>query len=134
VPFVLDASVTAAWCFADESYAAAEVALERLAHECALVPALWWAEIRNILIVGERRGRIDAVATAQFLADLERLPIQADGGSVSQVVLALARRHRLAAYDAIYLELAARLSVPLATLDARLACAAQADGVPLVGA
>jgi predicted nucleic acid-binding protein len=130
----VDASVTAAWCFADESHPAAEAAFERLEHERALVPALWWAEIRNILMVGERRGRIDAVATAQFLVDLAHLPIQADGDPISEVVLGLSRRHRLSAYDAIYLELAERFSLPLATLDARLAGAARADGVPLVGA
>lgn len=134
MPFVLDASVTAAWCFADESHPAAEVAFGRLEHERALVPALWWAEIRNILIVGERRGRVNPVATAQFLADLARLPIQADSGPISDVVLALSRRHRLSAYDAIYLELAERFCVPLATLDPRLAGAARADGVSLVGA
>lgn len=112
----------------------ADAAFERLAHERAVVPALWWVEIRNVLIMGERRRRIDAAATAQFLSDLERMPIEAQGGPVSEVVLALARRHKLTAYDAIYLELAGRLCVPLATLDARLAGAAEADDIPLVRA
>lgn len=133
MPFVLDASATAAWCFPDESPSVAGAALDRLAHDYALVPALWWAEIRNIVIVGERRGRIDASGTTRFLADLERLPIRTDRAPMSDVVLALARRHMLTAYDAIYLELAGRFSIPLATLDARLGGAAQADGVPLLG-
>ncbi|MCA0305122.1 MAG: type II toxin-antitoxin system VapC family toxin [Proteobacteria bacterium] len=132
--FVLDASVTAAWCFADGRYPVADAAFERLAHERAVVPALWWVEIRNVLIMGERRRRIDAAATAQFLSDLERMPIEAQGGPASEIVLALARRHKLTAYDAIYLELAGRLCVPLATLDARLAGAAEADDIPLVRA
>jgi predicted nucleic acid-binding protein len=131
--FILDASATAAWCFPDEDSPEAEVALERLTHEIALVPALWWAEIRNVLIVAERRARIDATVTARFLADLERLPIQTDRSPTSDLVLALARRHGLTTYDAIYLELATRLSLPLATLDARLASAERADGVPLLG-
>jgi predicted nucleic acid-binding protein len=133
MPFVLDASATAAWCFPDENALADNAAIDRLAHENALVPALWWAEVRNVLIVGERRGRIDAIGTARFLADLQRLRIQIDRNPTSDLVLALARRHRLTAYDAIYLELAGRFGIPLATLDARLAGAARAEGIPLLG-
>ena len=48
-------------------------------------------------------------------------------------VLTLARRHRLTVYDAAYLELAAREALPLATLDAQLATAAQAEQVALIG-
>ena len=62
------------------------------------------------------------------LADLEKLPIAFDRQSESEAVLALARAHRLTFYDAAYLELAHRLTVPLATLDrqlARAACGAQ---------
>jgi predicted nucleic acid-binding protein len=45
----------------------------------------------------------------------------------------LADRHRLTVYDATYLELALRLSLPLATLDDELRNAAQLEGVPLLG-
>jgi predicted nucleic acid-binding protein len=44
-------------------------------------------------------------------------------------VLALARCHGLSAYDAAYLELAMRLAIPLATLDAKLEAAARTAGV-----
>jgi len=44
-------------------------------------------------------------------------------------VLRLARAHRLSAYDAAYLELALRRSLPLATLDDKLRVAASAVGV-----
>ncbi len=40
----------------------------------------------------------------------------------------LARRHRLSAYEAAYLELALRRAVPLAALEQRLAEAARAAG------
>jgi predicted nucleic acid-binding protein len=40
--------------------------------------------------------------------------------------------HRLTFYDAAYLELALRLSAPLATLDRALARAARAAAVPLL--
>ena len=43
--------------------------------------------------------------------------------------LHLARRYKLSAYDAAYLELALRTGLPLATLDADLEKAAQAAGV-----
>lgn len=111
--FVLDASATAAWCFPDENNAAADAAFDRLAVESAVVPALWWAEIRNVLIIAERRGRIDAPETIRFLGDLDRLPIRTDSSPMSDLVLALARRYRLTAYDAIYLELASRLGCRL---------------------
>lgn len=133
MPFVLDASVTASWCFPDETEATAEAAFDRLAVEEAVVPALWWFEIRNILVVNERRGRIDAAGTAEVLADLDRLPIRVDRTPDGSTVIALARKHRLTAYDAAYLELARRRGEPLATLDQALAAAARTDGVALVG-
>lgn len=48
-----------------------------------------------------------------------------------EAVHALARKHRLTAYDAAYLELAVRLAVPMATLDERLRDAAEAERVGL---
>jgi predicted nucleic acid-binding protein len=132
MPFVVDASVAAGWCFPDEHDAQADAAIDRFASDPAVVPALWWFEIRNVLIVSERRGRIDAAGTAAFLADLGRLPIHIDSRPESEIVLTLARKHRLTAYDAAYLELALRLDAPLATLDRPLAIAAAAEGVDLI--
>jgi predicted nucleic acid-binding protein len=45
----------------------------------------------------------------------------------------LAERHRLTLYDAAYLELALRRSLPLATLDRQLRVAATNEGVQLLG-
>jgi predicted nucleic acid-binding protein len=42
----------------------------------------------------------------------------------------MARQAHLTEYDAAYLELALRLQLPLATLDARLMQAAKTVGVP----
>jgi len=42
----------------------------------------------------------------------------------------LAESYVLTIYDALYLDLALRLSLPLATLDRKLAAAAQRAGVP----
>ncbi len=131
--FVLDSSVTATWCFPDEEHETAEAAFDMLDSDGAVVPALWWFEIRNILVVNERRRRIDAADTASFLADLERLSIRIDRDPDSETVLALARKHNLTGYDAAYLELAIRRGLPLASLDHALVDAARADGVTLVG-
>jgi len=56
--FVLDASITACWAFQDEDHPDASLAFVRMATEEAVVPSLWWFEVRNILIVNERRRRI----------------------------------------------------------------------------
>ena len=132
--FVLDASVAACWAFEDESHPLAELALERLRTEPALVPALWWFELRNVLVVNERRDRLTEAVTAAFLRAVARLDIAIDRTPDSAAVLALARAHRLSVYDAAYLELAQRAAAPLATLDAALARAARDEGVALIEA
>ncbi len=70
MPFVLDASVAACWAFDDEDHPLAGRALDRLRDDSALAPTLWWFEVRNILIVNERRGRLKETDTASFLRAL----------------------------------------------------------------
>ena len=134
MPFVLDASVTACWLMPDERHPVAEAARIRMAEDVATVPALWWFEVRNFLIVNERRSRIDAAQTSRALALLTGLPMTVDRSPDEATILGLARRHRLTVYDATYLELALRESVPLATLDVALAAAARAESASLIGA
>jgi predicted nucleic acid-binding protein len=130
--FVLDASVTACWAFDDEDHPDARLAFDRMRTEEGVVPGLWWFEVRNILIVNERRRRITESDTATFLLRLSRLRIRADRVPDENGVLRLARAHRLSVYDAAYLELAQREGLPLATLDADLRKAAAGEGVALV--
>ncbi len=130
--FVLDASVTAAWCFADEESVVADVAMQRLLDDEAMAPALWSMEIRSILIVNERRGRIDTADADAFLRDLDSLPIRVRHDADLRALLGLARKHHLTAYDATYLDLAVRTSAALATLDRSLAHAARTEGVRLI--
>ena len=130
--FVVDASVVIAWAF-KEQHATAERALARIQAEDAIVPALWWYELRNVLVLGERQGRLTERATARFLRDISRLAITIDSSPNEAQVLTLARRHRLTVYDAAYLELAGREALPLATLDEELAAAARAEQVALIG-
>jgi predicted nucleic acid-binding protein len=133
MPFVLDASVAACWLLPDERHRVAEAAYKRIAHDQATAPALLWFELRNLLIVNERRGRLDTAKTARALRLLRALPIAIDTNVEEEALMQLARLHRLTAYDAAYLELALRKALPLATLDAALSVAAKAEGVSLIG-
>jgi predicted nucleic acid-binding protein len=134
MPFVIDASVTACWAFRDEDHPTARLALERIRRDQAHAPSLWWFEVRNTLIVSERRGRIAESDTGSFLRGLMRLGVLIDRTPDEGVVMALARQHRLTVYDAAYLELAQRENLMLATLDKALIEAARAIAVPLMGA
>ena len=130
--FVLDASITACWAFQDEDHPDAALALDQMRTEEAVVPCLWWFEVRNILVVNERRRRITESDTAVFLLDLSRLRVRLDRLPEGDAVLRLARTHRLSVYDAAYLELAQREGLPLATLDADLRRAAAEERVALL--
>ena len=130
--FVLDASVTVCWAFDDEDHPNGSLAFDRMRAEEGVVPGLWWFEVRNILIVNERRRRITESDSAAFLSNLSRLRIRVDRVPDENGVLRLARAHRLSVYDAVYLELAQRLGLPLATLDADLRKAAADERVALV--
>jgi predicted nucleic acid-binding protein len=129
MPFVLDASIAVAWAFVDEDYPKAVLALERIRKDKAHVPSLWWYEVRNALIVNERRRRLTEADSNLFLRTLSRLDIAVDPLPDEPRVLVIARRHRLTVYDAVYLELAQREEIPLATLDTKLLDAARAEHV-----
>ena len=103
--FVTDASIAAAWLLPDEEATLAETALDRLADETACVPDLFWHELRNLLLSAERRGRIDRHHGDASMARIRRLPIHSPRQSEDQYILALARRHGLAAYGSSYLAL-----------------------------
>ncbi len=132
MPFVLDASVTLCWAFADEEHPVAAAALDLLHQHEAHVPSLWWFEVRNILIVNERRRRLSEAETSAFLRNLTQLAINVHRALVEAALLILARQHRLTVYDAAYLELAQREDMPLATLDVALQGAAVQAGVRLL--
>jgi predicted nucleic acid-binding protein len=125
-----------AWLFHDEATPKTEALLNRLTTDTALVPAWWFIEITNVLTIAERRGRITAKQSDAFIADLGKLGIERDDEAADRAfthLLALCRTHRLTSYDAIYLDLAIRRSLPLATLDDDLRKAAKKLGVPVLG-
>ncbi len=103
--------------------------LERVARSGARAPGLLWAEVRNVLVMAERRGRIAQRQADAALTELEALRIELDHVPDSRMTLRLARRHRVSVYDALYLELAIREGRALATLDQALRAAADSEGI-----
>jgi predicted nucleic acid-binding protein len=136
MPFVLDASMTMSWCFADESTPYSRRVLDLLLDSYAEVPALWTFEIANVLAVNEKRQRLTKAASVEFLQTLSGLDIRIDRSFPAvdgKVLLPLVWRYGLTAYDAAYLELAMRKGLPLATFDKELIAAASLEEVKLIG-
>jgi len=133
---VLDCSVALAWLLPDEDSKPAQAVLDRVVASRAWVPTLWRLEMANSLQSAIRRHRIDAAFRDASLADLELLNIQVDpdtAGFAWRDTLRLSDTYGLTVYDAAYLELALRLSLPLASQDAQLRRAATKCDVPLLG-
>jgi predicted nucleic acid-binding protein len=136
VSLVLDSSVTIAWTYNDETTPPVLQVLDRIVANGAWVPVLWRIEVANVLEMKVRRRRNDAEFRDKALADLSMLPITIDLETEQHVwgaTLQLAVHHKLTLYDAVYLELALRRGLPLATLDLELRTAASAEGVKLLG-
>lgn len=136
---VLDASMTLAWLFQriDPTEAVlADQALDELDQEQFMVPAIWYAEVSNAVLLGERRRVVTQAQCDIFLAELGAAGIEPDSADLKlrqNIVLVLARAHALTAYDATYLELAIRTGAILYTFDRKLAEAARNAGVHVFG-
>jgi predicted nucleic acid-binding protein len=125
-----------AWLFHDEATPKTSALLNRLTTETALIPNWWFIEITNVLALAERRGRITPAQSDAFIADLSKLGFERDDEASNRAfthLLALSRTHRLTSYDAIYLDLAIRRRLPLATLDGDLRKTAKKLGIGLLG-
>jgi predicted nucleic acid-binding protein len=134
--FVADASVAMAWVVESQSSQATDNLLADAGTGASVyVPVLWAFEVANALLILKRRGRIDQQEYDQARLDLRGLrPLLDEQGP--QLALSstceLAERYELSAYDAAYLELAIRRTVPLATRDAALNKAARSAGVRIL--
>lgn len=134
--FVVDCSVAMTWLFEDEATAATDDLFERLEDETALVPGWWFLEVTNVLAIAERSGRITSDKSQQFIDDLAKLDIEVDDAPAERAfdhLLPLCRAHQLTSYDAMYLDLAQRRRLPLASLDKPLRKAAKKLGVQVLG-
>ena len=94
-----------------------------------VVPDLFWHELRSVLIVAERTGRIAVGTMNNHMKDIRALNVETDPDQADEAVSALAHKHGLSGYDAAYLETAIRRQAKLATLDKKLARAAASEGV-----
>jgi predicted nucleic acid-binding protein len=133
--FVVDASVAMSWCFTDEATAVGVNLLDRLGKESAAVPAWWFLEIGNTLAIALRKNRINDAQMSQFVTLIESFNLELDFEAPSRVfthILPICRQHLLTSYDAVYLELAIRRELPLATLDLALARAAKKLGIKVL--
>ncbi len=133
--FVLDASISLAWCFEGERTPPVLRLLDRVADQGAVAPQLWPIEALNGLLSAERRGRITAADRDRLAGFLQDLPIAIDDETTLRSWTGTARLavlHRLTAYDASYLEVALRRHLPLATADVALRAAARDEGVELL--
>jgi predicted nucleic acid-binding protein len=135
VSFVLDNSVTMRWFFGDgkpKELVYAGKVLDAMKHTHAIVPAIWGLEVANVIARAEARGLVTEARSGAFLEMLEGVDVQVDAASSAHALsdtLQLARRYKLSAYDASYLELALRSGMPLATLDEDLRKSAKTAGV-----
>lgn len=133
--FVLDNSVAMCWLLNDgrpADVAYATMILNALEGTSARVPGLWALEAANVIAKAEAKGLLAEARAQAFVATLMRLNITTDNETAGKALgdtLHLARRYKLSAYDAAYLELALREGLPLATLDVDLAKAARKAGV-----
>ena len=75
--FVIDSSISAAWCFKDEATAYTEGILIVVSGVGeAVAPRLWAYEVRNSVLVGLRRKRITQRDAEGFLESLSDLRIR----------------------------------------------------------
>ena len=124
------------WCFENAAHPYADSILQQLAAgDDAIVPVLWFYEASAVLARAKNRGTLAAGKANEFIVELQALNVRADEESAARIfsdVHRLAIAHRLTSYDAAYLELALRRSLPLATLDDALIRASRFAGVSII--
>lgn len=133
--FVLDASMTIACLFEDESPQATAEVMARIVESGVTVPAIWRLEVANALRTSVRRRRCTEAYVDESLENLRELPIATDPETDSRAwesTLELSRVENLTPYDACYLELAIRLGATLASCDADLVAAARRRDVNIL--
>ncbi|MDP8243470.1 MAG: type II toxin-antitoxin system VapC family toxin [Candidatus Hinthialibacter antarcticus] len=133
--FVLDCSATMSYFFKDETPKLVDAAFETLANSTrALVPSIWPLEIANTCLCAERRKRLTPDDTDVIYSILAALPIQVDTHTnviATRETVLIARKYKLTAYDAAYLELARRENLSLLSLDKKLKQSAAKAGIKL---
>lgn len=135
---VLDASVTLAWFLEGDSAAQREYALgiAKLIEAdmpSLIVPGEWHTEMGSTLVREWRADRLSTTALNAAISRLDQLPIETHHRAHTPgEIVKLAIKYHLAGYDALYLDLAHTLGVPLATIDRGLVAAARRFDVALI--
>lgn len=135
-PFVADSSIGIGWVHPSQTTELTKKLLEAAKNGTAVyVPALWHLEIANGLLTGVKRKLLTEAQRELGLTLLSQLRIIIDDESnrlAFSTISELAIKHSLTAYDAAYLELARRKSLPLGSRDEALKAAAKKAGVKLL--
>lgn len=131
--YVLDASIAFSWVFPSQASVEADALLENVKAGMALVvPPLWFLEVANGLLAAQRRRLLTTSERTDALRQLSALTVTVDDEGVRAAfgrMSTLAEEHGLSVYDAVYLELAMRRALPLASRDKAILAAAARNGV-----
>ncbi len=129
----MDASIGFAWVYQGQATPETDHLLNEVAAGAmVIVPALWFFEMSNVLLMAQRRRRLTAAQRKAAMEKLTALQLTVDEegtriafGKTSE----LAEKYGLTIYDATYLELALRRSLPLASRDEALRNATRQCGL-----
>ncbi len=135
-PFVADCSVGIGWIHPSQATELTRRLLENAKGGTAVhVPSIWHLEMANALLIAVRRKLMTETHRQAGLAMLGQLRLIIDHETSTlafSAISGLAFKHSLSAYDAAYLELARRKSIPLGSRDEPLRAAAKKSGVKLL--
>ena len=136
VSFVPDASTAIAWVHPGQATPATDALLTQVEQGAeVVVPALWFTEVANALLVLERRKRLTARERREALERLAQLQpvLDVEGPPLAfSKTSELAATHGLSVYDATYRELALRRRLSLASRDEPLCAASRKCGVKVL--
>lgn len=102
-----------------------------------MIPMIFFAEVAQVLTrrVRGSRNHLPRDEAETFIAGLERVPMALDVSvNPTAVLYAHAQQFGCGVYDAMYVELAQRMALPIATRDRGMATAARAARVDLLTA
>jgi predicted nucleic acid-binding protein len=127
--WVIDSSVGFAWVHPNQATPETEMLLQEVeAGATVVIPGLWFLEIANSLLVLQRRKKLtqeERRAALQILSAFNfTIDDEADRAAFDKTS-DLADEYGLTIYDAVYLEIALRRNLPLASRDTALIAAAK---------
>jgi len=133
VTWVIDSSVGFAWVHPNQATPETDKLLQEIeAGAAVVVPALWFIEMANSLLVLQRRKKLTGAERKAALEILSSMNFTVDDEAARMArnkTSELAEKYGLTVYNATYLEVALRRNLPLASRDSALMGAAKRCGV-----